>query len=105
MAYWTNLPVGIRDIILDIVVADYRFDEESPYVRASYASVSREWQSAFERINSQRLKLDQESVTCLEQYANPQRRVYLEHLFLRIRLNEYDCTECQLKEDRKTIRR
>jgi hypothetical protein len=34
-----------------------------------------------------------------------QRRGYLGHLFLRVKLNDYDCTVCKSKEDYETIRK
>jgi hypothetical protein len=62
----------------------------------------------FEQKNFQRIVLDQERISDLEQFmaksANKKRQRYLKHLFLRVRLSEYDCTVCQLKEDEVTIK-
>jgi hypothetical protein len=108
MGRWRRLPAEIRSMILEMVAEDYRFKYE-PYARAGYASVCREWQPVFEQRNFQRLVLDQECISGLEQFmgkkATRQRRDYLEHLLLRVRLNEYDCIVCQSKEDYETIRK
>lgn len=37
--------------------------------------------------------------------ATRYRRGYLDHLMLRIKFDDYDCTVCQLKEDDDTIRK
>jgi hypothetical protein len=96
-------------MILEIVAEDYRFESGKPYTRTSYASVCREWQPVFERWNFRRLVLDQDRISDLEQFMNKEatrhRQGYLKHLFLRARLEEYDCTVCQSKEDDKTIRK
>ncbi|KAH8593745.1 hypothetical protein B0O99DRAFT_626059, partial [Bisporella sp. PMI_857] len=45
--------------------------------------------------NFQRLVLDQERISDLEQFIGTrQRRDYLEHLLLCVRLNDYDCMVC-----------
>jgi hypothetical protein len=99
MGCWRRLPAEIRSTILEMVAEDYRFKSE-PYARAGYASVCREWQPVFEKRYFQRLVLDQERISSLEQFIGKKaRRDYLEHLLLRVRLNEYDCTVCQSKED------
>lgn len=100
--YWTKLPAEIRIMILDMVEKDYEFDTGQPYLRAHYATVSREWQSVFERSNFRHLILSQEHMSFLKQYLSLQRQSYLELLCLRVRLNEYDCNVCQLKEDKET---
>jgi hypothetical protein len=105
MALWRRLPAEIRSIILEMVAEDYRFIVEQ-YALASYASVCKEWQPVFEKRNFQRLVLDQERISDLEQFmSNGQRLDYLEHLFLRVRLDDYDCTVCKSKEDYETIRK
>ena len=92
-------------MILEMVAEDYRFKSE-PYARAGYARVCREWQPVFEQRNFQRLVLDQERIADLEQIMGTgQRRDYLRHLFLRVRLNDYDCTVWKSKEDFEPIRK
>lgn len=104
--YWSRLPAEIRLIILDMVAEDYRFHCSEPHVRAGYATVCREWQPVFEQRNFQRLTIDQERVCQMEKIMGKNgRRDYLEHIFLRVRLDEYDCTVCQFKEDEKTKKR
>jgi hypothetical protein len=108
MAHWRRLPAEIRSMILEMVAEDYRF-KSKPYARAGYASICREWQLVFEHRNFQRLVLGQERISSFEQFigkeATRQRRGYLEHLFLRVKLNGYNCTVCQSKEDYGTIRK
>ena len=108
MARWTNLPAEIRSMILQIVVEDYRFKSKG-YARAGYASVCREWQPVFEERNFRRIIVDQERIVDFEKAmgneATRYRRGYLEHLMLRIKFDDYDCTVCQLKEDDETIRK
>ncbi|KAI0101813.1 hypothetical protein GGR51DRAFT_550752 [Nemania sp. FL0031] len=105
MACWKELPLEIRIMILEKVAEGYSFTSE-PYARAGYARVCREWQPFFERQNFQRLVLDQERLSEFELVMNTcQRRDYLKHLFLRIRLDEYDCTVCQSQEDSKTTKK
>jgi hypothetical protein len=105
MGRWKSLPAEIRSMILEMVAENYRFKTEQ-YARAGYASVCREWQPVFEQRNFQRLVLDQERISDLEQFMGTgQRRDYLRRLFLRVRLNDYDCTVCKSNEDRRTIRK
>ena len=105
MANWSILPVEIRLIILELVAEDYNFNSD-PYSRAGYASVCWEWQPVFEQRSFRRLTLDQERISGLEQFMHTKhRRDYLEHLFLCIRLDEYDCTVCQSLEDDETSRK
>ncbi|RDL35090.1 Uncharacterized protein BP5553_07021 [Venustampulla echinocandica] len=107
MGRWGNLAAEIRLMILEMVLEGYSFKSE-PYARARYASVCREWQPVFEQRNFQRLVLDQARIYGLEEFmgkeATSHRRDYLKHLFLRVRLDEYDCTVCQSKEDNETIK-
>ena len=105
MGRWRRLPAEIRSMILEMVAEDYRFKSEQ-YALAGYASVCREWQPVFEQRSFQRLVLDQERISDLEQLVGTgQRRDYLKHLFLRVRLNDYDCTVCKSKEDKGTIKK
>ena len=102
---WRMLPAEIRSMVLGMVAEDYRFKSDQ-HILAGYASVCREWQPIFEHRNFQRLVLDQDGISDLEQVVGTrQRQDFLEHLFLRVRLNEYDCTVCKSKEDRKTIKK
>lgn len=108
MAYWANLPTEIRLMILKRVERGYRFKSDG-YARAGYASVCREWQYCFEQRNFRRIIVNQERIPDFERIMGREtsryRRDYLVHLFLRVRLEDYDCTVCQSKEDDKTIQR
>lgn len=106
---WTTLSAEIRYMVLKLVSDDYSYDLSQPYLRVGYATVCREWQPIFEFKNFQRLIIDQDGIHNLAKFMskeeNMHRREYLEHLFLRIKLDEYDCTVCQSEEDIKTIRK
>jgi hypothetical protein len=106
MGSWERLPLEISRIILETVADDYNSETE-PYARADYASVCQEWQAFFERRTFRRLVLDQERIHELERYmcqdATRYRQDYLKHLFLRVRLGEYDCTTCEQKETARSI--
>jgi hypothetical protein len=92
-------------MIFRIVADEYSFMSE-PYARAGYARVCGEWQSFFEERNFRRLVIGQDRISDLERIlATNNRRDSVEHLFLRIRLSEYDCTVCQSAENTSTIRR
>jgi hypothetical protein len=87
-------------MILDMVVEDYEFQPSKPHLRAGYATVCREWQPVFEQQNFRRLVLDYGRIVDLEDFtAKNHRRGYLEQIFLRVRLDEYDCSVCQTTED------
>jgi len=105
MVHWIKLPAEIRLMILEMVAEDHRFKSDQQYIRAGYASISPELQAVFEPSNFQRLVLDQERISDLEQImAKGERRNYLKHIFLPIRLEEYSCKFCQAKEGNKKIR-
>lgn len=93
---WDALPFEIRDMVL----------EQVPLPRggssniASYASVSREWQSFFERINFHRLVLNQSQVAKFDRVVQRHRKRIVKHIWLRIELSKYDCRFCK-KQERK----
>lgn len=104
--YWTRLPAEISLMILNKVVEDYKFQPSTPHLRAGYATVCREWQPVFEQQNFRRLVLNYDRIRNLEEFtAKNQRRGYLEQIFLHVRLDEYDCSVCQTKEDDDTKNR
>lgn len=93
-------------MILDKVIEDYKFQPSIPYLRAGYATVCQEWQPVFEQQNFRRLVLDYDRIHNLENFtAKNHRRGYLEQIFLCVRLDEYDCSVCQTKEDDDTKKR
>jgi len=104
--YWSKLPAEISLMILDKVIEDYKFQPFIPYLRASYATVCREWQPVFEQQNFRRLVLDYDRIRNLKNFtAKNHRRSYLEQIFLCVRLDKYDCSVCQTKEDDDTKNR
>ena len=77
-----------------------------PYARAGYATVDREWQRFFEPLNFRRLVVDQDRLDDLDKFtAKGYRRCFVEHIWLRVRLDEYDCVVCQVQEDVATMKR
>lgn len=101
MMVWLELAAEIRCQILKHVAENYQYSPEQPLLRVGYTMVCREWQGVFESWNFQQLILDQDDLLKFEEYMGKEkeyRRSYLEHLFLRIRLPEYDCTVCMTKE-------
>ncbi|KAH6706408.1 hypothetical protein BKA61DRAFT_679588 [Leptodontidium sp. MPI-SDFR-AT-0119] len=106
MTSWLRLPAEIRCMIFRIVAQDYRFSEDKNS-RAGYASLCREWQGVFEPWNFRRLILDQDRIFGLVDYMSKKttehRREYVAHILLRVRLDEYDCSVCQTREDDDTI--
>lgn len=81
-------------MIFEVLAESYSFKTE-PYARASYAAIGRDWQRFFEPLNFQRLVVDQDLLDDLEKFtANSKsyRRSYVEHMWLRVRLDEYDCS-------------
>ncbi|TVY56604.1 hypothetical protein LCER1_G001741 [Lachnellula cervina] len=104
--YWSKLPAEVSLMILDKVIEDYKFQPSIPYLRAGYATVCQEWQPVFEQQNFRRLVLDYDRIHNLENFtAKNHRRGYLEQIFLCVRLDEYDCSVCQTKEDDDTKKR
>lgn len=104
--FWSKLPPELSLPIIDMVAEDHRFQSSSPRVRAGYATVCKQWQPVFEQRNFQKLTLDQHRVVKLNVYMSKYGRLdYIEHVFLRVRFDRYDCTVCQLAEDEPTIHR
>jgi len=69
-----------------------------PLARAGYASVCREWQFFFEPHNFQRLVIDQDRLRNLDKFTKGSRRAFVKHVWLLIRLDEYDCSACSVPE-------
>jgi len=77
-----------------------------PYARAGYATVDREWQRFFEPLNFRRLVVGQDRLDDLDKFtAKGYRRCFVEHIWLRVRLDEYDCVVCQVQQDVATMKR
>ena len=94
-------------MIYEFLAESHDFKTE-PYARAGYATASREWQRFFEPLNVRRLVVDQDRLDDLDKFTTDlkaYRRPFVEHIWLRIRLGEYDCTVCQVEEDIATKKR
>lgn len=86
---------------------DYNHKTE-PYARAGYASVCKTWHPFFEELNFERLIVDSERLLDLDKIVRGNKRQRIQdirHLWLRIKLGEYDCDACQSVEDATTIQR
>ncbi|KAL2756663.1 hypothetical protein ACRALDRAFT_2026692 [Sodiomyces alcalophilus JCM 7366] len=92
MACWSALPRELQDMIFDELYMDPERRPEH-HVLAKCASVCRSWQGYFEDANFSTLVLSQ---SCLPKFRL---------LWLRIRLDEYDCRVCQTAEDAETIKK
>lgn len=87
---WDYLPMNIRLTILEkLTQKDQRL--------APCASVCREWQAQIERKTFRRLRLE---APCLEEFQNisRHRRHLINHIWLNIELQGYDCSLCGSRE-------
>ncbi|KAI0836554.1 hypothetical protein F5Y06DRAFT_305293 [Hypoxylon sp. FL0890] len=84
--FWDYLPAEIRLMILEILLQD-------GCSLASFATVSREWQTIIERHNFAQIKL---TPSCLDDFDSMLRRnrALVDCIWLCIELEEYDCTAC-----------
>lgn len=71
---------------------------------APYSSISRQWQSLIEPIQSKHLIIHQFDIAKFSRIVTGPRRIYLQHSWLRIRLNKYDCQSCRSEESQEEIR-
>ncbi|KAH7313645.1 hypothetical protein B0I35DRAFT_513279 [Stachybotrys elegans] len=106
MAGWNQLPAEIRRLVFDyfLLGIDLRADR---YARARAASVCREWQGYFEWVNFETLLVDQDRLQDLEGIVgyHPRRQARVRTISMRVRLDEYDCSECMAEEDHATSKR
>ncbi len=103
---WQMLPPEIRLMILDCVAHGY--DEKfEPFARAGYATVCKDWQAFWERWTFKRLIICQGNLSDLKRLLHrvKSRLDYVEHLWLRIRLEEHDGIIKHSLEDGDTISR
>lgn len=78
------------------------------HVVAKCASVCRDWQEDFEFANFNRLVLSQSCLPAFRNVVRGKKRYRLcevRRIWLRIRLDEYDCSVCQTAEDEETIKK
>lgn len=106
MTGWHQLPRELRWLIFDSITKDYT-RKLDPLARVSYVTVCREWQLVFERETFSQLVLDQDRLQDLDNFVtyNERRRYSVKILFLRIKLEEYNCSVCESLEDDDTIKR
>ncbi|KAK5995240.1 hypothetical protein PT974_03639 [Cladobotryum mycophilum] len=106
MATWLILPQELRDMIFTWIKKDYSWTLD-PRARVNYATVCKEWQFVFEPETFRQLCLDQNRLKSFKRFIseNERRQSYVSHIMLRIKLEEYDCSVCELPEDRATIKR
>ncbi|KAK2765372.1 hypothetical protein FQN54_008218 [Arachnomyces sp. PD_36] len=104
MADWDHLPPEIQLMILETLAQDSRSDitGSRKVCFASYATVCKEWQAVFERRNFQRLTLDLECLKDFKKIARRQKK-FLRHIWLRIRLEPYDCPDCMKPEGEQRL--
>ncbi|KAH6682301.1 hypothetical protein F5X68DRAFT_263279 [Plectosphaerella plurivora] len=101
MTGWNNLPNELRDMIADEVRGDIGKPQSSasnPY--KSLPLVSRDWQYYFSHINFHTLFLDQDRLDGFKRYLdnNKSRQHHVKHIFLRVKLPDYDCSTCYQDE-------
>ncbi len=106
MACWQDLPFELQEMVLEILGSNPGYKSENPH-RATYAAVSRTWQVFFEQKTFRRVVVTSERLSELEKLTrdgNEHRRFYIRHLWLQVKLPEYDCPSCREQEQDKTIR-
>ncbi|CAM1505511.1 Fc.00g111480.m01.CDS01 [Cosmosporella sp. VM-42] len=109
MSSWEIFPIELRNMILKEVAGDYcRNSSRGPESMARFATVSSEWQIFFEKKSFRRLVIDDTSnLEKFEEAITPgkkkKRLDYIRHIWLRVKLPEYDCSVCRAPEDATTI--
>lgn len=107
---WASLPAEVRQLILDFVCLPKSVKSFNilgyPKV-ARLASVCLEWQAFFEAHTFRRLVLNPGSLDEFEAIIRRDdiRLAYIQKLWLRIELSEYECPECDEEEDGPTMRK
>ncbi|KAM7209730.1 hypothetical protein V8F20_000133 [Naviculisporaceae sp. PSN 640] len=109
MASWNALPDELRLMIFKELAnshtRDYDF-EGKRLLRAGYAAVCWQWCDFFEKHNFRSLIIDQDRIKDLQMITSRgSRRAFVRFLWLRVRLEEYDCDVCHEEEDVDTVRR
>lgn len=83
---WDYFPAEIRRSILETLLQD-------GCSLASFATVSREWQTVIERHNFARIKVTPPRLAGLSRMAH-RNRALVRYIWLCIELEEYDCSKC-----------
>ncbi|CAH0044671.1 unnamed protein product [Clonostachys solani] len=104
---WASLPAEIREAILSQVglpILWKRNSDQRPPKVARFASVCRQWQVFFEACTFRRLVLNTGSLRYFNKIIkrDSTRLRYMRNIWLRIRLPEYTCPNCEVPEDKFT---
>lgn len=95
MGTWDDLPPELRLKIFDILANEARRSKNlQQYRRTSYAVVCREWQLYFEPLNFRQLTLSNACVSSLNERVPRDKRLMVEHIWLRIEVGNYICMAC-----------
>lgn len=106
---WASLPAEVRQMILKFVClpdSGGQCNGMSYPTVAQYASVCLEWQIFFEARTFRRLVLNPASVEEFDAVVRRDdvRLAYIQKLWLRVELSEYECPKCDEPEDVATQR-
>ena len=107
MFHWNKLPAELRVMINAELYKDCQ-RQKSKHVLAKCASVCRSWQDTWEYRNFQELVLTPSCLPMLRTVLkgkNSYRFNHIQLIWLRIELEEYDCSVCQTAEDEETIKK
>ncbi|KAL1858867.1 hypothetical protein VTK73DRAFT_7783 [Phialemonium thermophilum] len=107
MIVWGALAAEIRLMILECAALAHR-EQSEPRARVGYATVCREWRAFWEKETFRRIIVHQHRVHDLDSFVgrpDASRVDYVEHIWLRVELDEYGCDACQVLEDGATLRR
>lgn len=108
---WGKTPPEVRLIILEEIAAGYpagyAAKKRYNYTKlAQYTTVSREWQAFFEDITFRTFVIDPSHLPFFKGIfdgENIRRLGHIRHLWLRIKLDTYDCSVCRTAEDDVTV--
>jgi hypothetical protein len=103
MTGWPQLSPEIRLFIFAHIKNNKDFVLR-PRRRVNYSMVCKEWHHTFEPELFHSLILDQHRLEDFNQFVsqNESRRKFVKHLFLRVKLVEYDCSVCESQENDET---
>lgn len=106
-ASFPRLPPEIRDMILKLLVLPARrLKWGNQLLHSAYATVCKQWQLFFERINFKHIHLlTRYDVFCFGDKVHGRRRWYVEWIWLDVQLPRYDCSRCKTRESDEEIRR
>lgn len=100
---WSSLPLELRLQIFEYVAGQ---QEHRAMGFSRYTYVSSEWQDYFEKFTFRRLLIDNSQLVRFSKMTTGEkawRLSYIRYLCLRIKLQDYDGTECDKPESHATI--